>query len=149
MKDYTVYGGRYVKVVSYSGTGEFTGGYTSSGNFSWLLTSNSSALAKSNTTVVNTAYSLYEAHVPILQFSGIFSSANGSLRRLLVEPMRGNGLCTGEETIAVLAKYVQIAEKRLPSGSPFCKRKHVKYVCMYNYSSVEPSQVRTVLFAAF
>ena len=73
MKDYTVYGGRYVKVVSYSGTGEFTGGYTSSGNFSWLLTSNSSALAKSNTTVVNTAYSLYEADVNVNGYCSLYT----------------------------------------------------------------------------
>ena len=73
VKDTTIYNGQYVKVAIYSGKGEFTGGYNSSGNFDWLLTSGSSALARSDTSVVNTAYSLYEADVNVNGFVTLYA----------------------------------------------------------------------------
>lgn len=60
--DTTVYND-WVRVYGLSNKGEFTGGYNSKDVFTWVISETSSALEKSNSTVVNKAASNYNADI--------------------------------------------------------------------------------------
>lgn len=60
--DTTVYN-EWVKVYGVSSTGEFTGGYNSNDQFTWVISKPSTALEKSNSTLATTAINNYNADV--------------------------------------------------------------------------------------
>ena len=62
--DTTVYN-TYVRVIAYSGAGEFTGGNNSNGVFTWIHSSYSSAFNHSYTEIANTTINNYNAHITI------------------------------------------------------------------------------------
>ena len=51
----------YVRVVTYSDSGEFTGGYTADGNFEWVISDPSTAYERSADTIANTTISYYNS----------------------------------------------------------------------------------------